>query len=241
MFSVNLGFIKKLMREGGNEQDGSIAVIDESVIRRFVEDPEFPFLVSFPRTGSHWLRMLMELYFERPSLVRVFYFKEKSDYLFLHTHDMDLDVRRKNVIYLYRDPLPTIFSQMVYEKEDLGDSKRAGYWANFYGRHLRKWLIDDKESRRKTIIRYENMTNNLETEFSRITAHYSEAFDPERLKTIKAIVSKAEVKKKTLHDEKVVNTGENYASMRDEFSKRHSLLIEDAVFGQCPDLKRFFI
>lgn len=241
MFSVNLKFVKKLMREGAGENDGSLAVTDEAIIRRFVEDPEFPFLVSFPRTGSHWLRMLMELYFERPSLVRVFYFRERSDYLFLHTHDMGLDVHRKNVIYLFRNPAPTVFSQMVYEKEDTDDAQRIRHWAGFYGRHLKKWLIDEKGSERKTIVRYEDMTRNLEKEFMKITAHFSEVFDPLRLKAAMESVTKTEVKKKTSHDDKVVNTGAGYASMRDEFLKKHAGLIEETVFGQCPGLKRFFV
>ncbi|MEK6531621.1 MAG: sulfotransferase domain-containing protein [Deltaproteobacteria bacterium] len=241
VFSKGLDFIKRLLSEAADESNGSISVTDESVIRRFVEDPDFPFLVSFPRTGSHWLRMLMELYFERPSLVRVFYFKEKSDYLFLHTHDMGLDVRRKNVIYLFRNPAPTVFSQMVYEKEDTDDAQRIRHWAGFYGRHLKKWLIDEKESERKTIVRYEDMSRNLEKEFMKITAHFSEAFDPDRLKAAMESATKAEVKKKTTHDDKVVNTGAGYAQMRDEFSKKYAGLIEEIVFGQCPGLKRFFV
>jgi hypothetical protein len=96
-------------------------IADQVVLRKHLEDPEFPFLVSFPRTGSHWLRMLLELYFERPLLTRTFFFPEKDNYLLLHTHDLELDVKRHNVMYIYRDPVDTIYSQIKYHKEDSKD------------------------------------------------------------------------------------------------------------------------
>ena len=45
---------------------------NSKIVERHIADPEFPYLISFPRTGSHWLRMLMELYFDRPSLTLLF-------------------------------------------------------------------------------------------------------------------------------------------------------------------------
>jgi hypothetical protein len=238
---LNIGFIKRLISEDKDGSHGSIAVTDEEVIRRYVEDPDFPFLVSFPRTGSHWLRMLMELYFGRPSLVRVFYFKDRTDYMFLHTHDMGLDVRRRNVIYLYRNPVPTIFSQMMYEKEDIDDTGAIERCAGSYGAHLRKWLIEENASERKAVIRYENMTADLEAEFSKIAGFFSEALDPQRLKRAKETVTKDEVKKKTTHDEKAVNIKGDYGSKRQTFALRHSGLVEEAVFKDAPELKAFFV
>ena len=84
--------MKKLLKNESNREalpKGSVRVAQD-VVDAFVADPENTFLVSFPRTGSHWLRMLMELYFQRPSLVRVFYFNERADYMCYHTHDLDL-------------------------------------------------------------------------------------------------------------------------------------------------------
>ena len=75
--------------------------------------------------------------------MRVFYYGDRKDYLTLHTHDMDLDVFRKNVIYLYRKPIPTVYSQMIYEREDINDLEKVKYWDTFYGRHLNKWLIQE--------------------------------------------------------------------------------------------------
>jgi hypothetical protein len=54
--------------------DGSVSIDDPAVTKSFTDNPDFPYLVSYSRTGSHWLRMIMELYFEKLSLVRVFLF-----------------------------------------------------------------------------------------------------------------------------------------------------------------------
>ena len=73
-------------------------VFDPKVIDAFVSNPDNPFIISFPRTGSHWLRMLMELYFDKPMLTRKFFLLDREDYMAIHTHDDDLDVERSNVI-----------------------------------------------------------------------------------------------------------------------------------------------
>jgi len=40
-------------------------------------DLSFPRLISYPRTGSHWFRILMEVYLTMPSAVQSF-FKSRS-------------------------------------------------------------------------------------------------------------------------------------------------------------------
>src|SRR5690606_25937856 len=95
------------------KQDSGAA--SPSAIINFIADKEKPFLVSFPRTGSHWLRMILELYFERPLLTRTFYYFDKEDdYLLLHTHDMGLTLLRENIIYIHRNPVDTVYSQINY-------------------------------------------------------------------------------------------------------------------------------
>ena len=77
-----------------------------NVAREFAEDPNSPWLVSFPRTGSHWLRMMLERYSARPLLPRSFFDHDSTDYLLNHTHDLDFSCTVRRVIYLYRDPVP---------------------------------------------------------------------------------------------------------------------------------------
>jgi hypothetical protein len=232
--------VKLLLHEPSREMDGSVAVSDQLVISRCVADPDFPFLISFPRTGSHWLRMIMELYFERPLLLRVFYFKEKTNYLALHTHDMELEVRRNNVIYLYRDPVPTIYSQMVYEQEVLTDQGRMIHWASLYGRHLKKWLLDETACEKKTVVSYERMLKDLPGEFKKITAHFGQSLDLAKLQEVSERASKQDVMTKTLHDQKVMSRDPSYEQKRVDFSTHFSGLIESEIFDQTPGLRGYF-
>jgi hypothetical protein len=184
--------------------------------------------------------MIMELYFERPSLVRVFYYKDRKDYITLHTHDMELDVYRKNIIYLYRNPVPTVYSQIMYDGEDINNPERVKYWANYYGRHLCKWLVGENLSEKKTIVRYENMIKDMAGEFAKITAHFGKTLDIAKLNAAAERVSKKEVKNKTTHDQKVVNFDSNYKNIREKFAKEFSSLIEDLIFKETAELSSFF-
>ncbi len=219
---------------------GSTALSDQRIIKKITDDPDFPFLVSFPRTGSHWLRMLMELYFERPSLVRIFYYPDQKDYLCLHTHDLGLDVFRKNVIYLYRDPIPTVYSQMKYEKEDLSDIARIKYWADLYKQHLKKWLVAETVSQKKVIICYENLIKNLEDEFFKLVLFFGQTFNPKKIAEVRARIDKGEVKNKTTHDKQVVQLSTDYSIAREIFSKRYGSIIENIVFSDSLEIKDFF-
>lgn len=217
-----------LRRFVGRSED-SIPVTDRKVVDAFVAAPDNTFLVSFPRTGSHWLRMLMEVYFGRPSLVRVFYYPERRDYLTLHTHDLDLDLERTNVIYLYRDPVATIFSQLCYHDEPLDDCARINHWSDLYGRHLDKWLCRERFTRCKTVLTYEAMKQDLVGEFAKVTRHFGEELDEARLAKAASLVTKDEVRRKTRHDAQVVQARPDYDRAGLEFKKKQGALVWDVV------------
>ncbi|MEC4802883.1 MAG: sulfotransferase domain-containing protein [Jaaginema sp. PMC 1079.18] len=233
--------IQQLVADPGSVKDLSLRIRNENILQQYIDDPYFPFFISFPRTGSHWLRLLMELYFERPSLVRIFYFKDSRDFLSLHTHDEDLDVSdRKNVLYLYRDPVSTIYSQLKFYNEDTNDIECLEKWAALYGQHLSKWLVEEEWTEKKTILRYENMTKNLESEFAKVTAHFGQELNPKKLQEVAAQVSKAEVKKKTAHDQRVINYSNNYADSREVFAEKHGEKVMNFVFEQNAQLQQYF-
>lgn len=214
------------------DPDASIEITDHKLIASFVDNPEFPFLVSFPRTGSHWLRMLMELYFEKPSLVRAFYFRDCRDFTCYHTHDEDLTVGgRANVLYLYRDPIDTVYSQLKYYKEDVRDPTRVDAWSELYGRHLKKWLYDDVSSTKKMILSYEGLKEDLAGEFGKVVAHFGAELDKDRLSSVAKQVSKATLKKKTTHDKQVVNLDPGYIGDREQFRKAMGERVKGCVIA----------
>lgn len=214
-------------------KEQSWCVTDQSIISKFRSDPDNTFLISFPRTGSHWLRMIMELYFGRPSLVRVFYYPERRDYLTLHTHDLELDVVRTHVIYLYREPIDTIYSQLRYHKENIDDRERIAYWTNLYGRHLDKWLHRDTFTTRKTIVRYERLKADLAGEFTKICAHFGERLDVARLQAAAEQVTKEQVKERTRHDPQVINLNRTYEEERQRFRTEYGDFVwEMLLYGR---------
>lgn len=198
-------------------------------VSRFNKNTENTYLISFPRTGSHWLRMLIELYFERPLLTRTFFFSERRDFLLLHSHDMDLQVRRRNVIYLFRDPVDTVYSQLKYHEDVTRDKLAIIHWSNRYACHLVHWLEDEEFTVKKTIVQYEKLKSEPYTEFSKITKHFNKDIDIERLERCLSTVSKERVKQKTKHDAQVVNFEKDYEKKREEFRTQYGSLVQSAL------------
>lgn len=232
--------LKKILSDKSEQGEGSVQIDNPAAIEQFIDKPDNAFLVSFPRTGSHWLRMIMELYFERPSLVRVFYYVEKDNFLCLHTHDVDLDVERPDVIYLYRDPVDTIFSQLNYYQEPVESLDRIKYWSDLYGRHLDKWLHRERFTNHKTIVTYEGLKKDIVSEFMKITNHFNEQLDVERLLKASSKITKNEVKRKTVHDNHVVSLGNSYSAQRSQFRQRQGSLVWKAVMRDREHLQLFF-
>jgi malonyl CoA-acyl carrier protein transacylase len=214
--------------------------LDHKIVEKFSQDPNFPYLVSFPRTGSHWLRMLMELYFDRPTLVRAFYHFESEDYLLYHTHDMELDVKRQNVIYLYREPIATIYSQLQYHRQDFNDKTHITHWANLYGEHLDKWLVTETFATKKTILTYELMSKKLPEVMAKVAVHFGQPFDATKFEGVAQKVTKEEVKRKTPHDEQVVQLNSPYTDTREVFREKHEALVWETLLKNREHLKKFF-
>lgn len=206
-----------------------MGISNPEVIKSFTANPANTFLVSFPRTGSHWLRMIMELYFERPSLTLIFSYPERFDYLTLHTHDLDMEIKRSHVIYLYRHPVDTIFSQLSYHKEPLDDHERITYWSDLYGRHLDKWLQQESFTTHKTILTYEGLKQDLAAEFEKVTSHFGQSLDRTRLENVAVQVTKGEVKRKAIHDPQVVQLRSSYQVARQEFRQKQGTLVWESL------------
>lgn len=211
------------------EGNGSTVIGNREVYESFLSNPSNTMLISFPRTGSHWLRMLMELYFERPSLVRAFYYPDKTDYLTYHTHDMELDVEHPTALYLYRDPVDTIYSQLNYHKESPNDKTRITHWSDMYGRHLDKWLHRENFTSKKTVLRYDRLLGDLNAEFSKVTAHFGQSLDLDKLAQASMSTTKQETKRKTAHDPQVVSGRPDYELTRDVFRTHYADLVWSAL------------
>lgn len=224
-----MNLIRKSREKIRNWRDPYV-ITDKRVQCAFLADADNPFLVSFPRTGSHWLRLLLELYFERPSLVRVFFYPNRTDYLTWHTHDLSLTDERKRVIYLYRDPVATIYSQMRYHRQQLDDAAAMGQWVDLYGDHLLKWLHTETFTEQKVIVCYERLRSDLAGEFAQVCDFFDVPFDASHLERVAEQVSKERVKGAT-SDRQVVNVSADYALNRDAFRERYSAEIWEQLLA----------
>ncbi|NNC90413.1 MAG: hypothetical protein HKN82_18310 [Akkermansiaceae bacterium] len=199
----------------------AIEIRDRRLVDRFDADHTNPYLVSFPRTGSHWLQMLMERYFKRPSLHLVYYYPERFDYLTRHVSDLDLGVERRNVLYLYRDPVDTIYSQLRYTGEPVDSREHIGAWTRRYAAHLDKWLVTERFTERKTAIRYEGLHSDLPAEFSKICSHFDQPLDEDRLLRVAGEITKWVLKQKAPREARLVDLAEDYAARRRQFRAQH--------------------
>lgn len=213
----------------------SRGIRDRALIGAFTSDPHFPYLVSFPRTGSHWLRMLMELYFEKPSLIRTFFYHDSPTFLCYHTHDDHLDLQRENVLYLYRNPVDTVFSGMVHFREPLDDRSLLMQRAGRYALHLRKWLFEERLTRKKTIISYDRLREDFHNEFNRVCEHFETHLNIGRIDGIRQIVTHERVRIKTPHDTQVICTDRHYSRNRNDFKDQWSSLIHETVERHLPE------
>lgn len=224
------GLINLIKSKISNDFVQESYTVDQTLWSKYTSKQDFPFLISFPRTGSHWLRNVMELYFEKPSLTRVFFYKKPKGFTCFHIHDEDLEFNEKRrIIYLFRDPVETIFSQMKYYNEDLEDKDRVKFWAEKYGYHLQKWLLEDNLSIEKVVLTYESLKTNFNQEFKKLSVFLDTPFDPQKLKDVHQKTTKAKIKKRVKDDSRVIDSTKDYPQNRDLFIRKNSEFIRKTI------------
>jgi len=227
-----------------------------------------PLFISYPRTGAHWINAVTELYFDVPRLpIRrsTFLDPDRDDWCWFHDHDTiawdKLHLRNNTqrfqipgkVLYLYRDPVDTVFSWIVYNfnqgqslnfmtLERLNDLVVAVSLQ--YRDHLTKWLVEYTSLvPRKTVgIRYENFKKDPITEFQKIVEYWeqSDAYNPELAQSCFDIVTPEALTKRRTEP----NTLSDFM-LTDEYKKERSAFrekYEDQIYSivLTAKLKGFF-
>jgi hypothetical protein len=204
-----------------------------------VSDPLFPYLVAFPRTGSHWLRALVERVLDRPTLVRVFFLHDRHDWLFIHDHDDGLTLRRKRVIYLYRNPVQVVFSQMGYHGDDWSDENKVSYWAERYGEHLYKWLVTENFASDKAVVCYEYMLDAVRAVAAFCWLPWGTEEETLLAKAIKEL-NRVKIAGLIEDNPKIMSVGPEYEVARGKFRKLQSRLVWETVMRNRPELGIWF-
>lgn len=229
------------------------AILDRNIVHRHsdrtvqrqLRDPSFPLLVSFPRTGSHQLRLLMELYFQKPSLPRIFRYKRARSFTCCHVHDLippdrPAGIERKRVIYLYRDPVPTVHSILRYYEEDLKDLDRIAHWSRVYREHLKKWLLDEKGTEEKVLLYYEAFQQNPWDQFKDLCSFFGSKEDREAFETLFRTVTPDRISDHTTDTPAIIGKQKDRKNERESFERRSGHKVRELVFGKTPELRPFF-
>ena len=167
-------------------------------------------LISFPRSGCHWLMRLIELCADRPRISRqgkpIPWYDSEGSPWGVHHHDYEfvndsgriklredgLDPKNfHSVIYLYRDPVDTLYS--LFEFIDCPKTEEnVAKASECYYKHKYKWLNGADNIQNFLTVRYEDLVNNgcatmevildfLEEDYSRVVTE--DAFDRVKNKT----------------------------------------------------------
>lgn len=197
--------------------------------------PGLPLLVSFPRTGSHWLRVFLERWFDRPLMTRSFFEHASNDYLLCHTHALDdaFDrlARERPVVYLHRSVIPTVFSELTYRH---GEAACEQPWdevagvADAYHEHLAKWLGPDAPAADRCVVSYEQLLDEPMPALERVVALLGGELDSERARPMWDSCTHDLVAERTTHDPRVVARDRGLQQRRDLFRYRFGRRILDA-------------
>jgi hypothetical protein len=173
-----------------------------------------PLLISYPRSGSHWLNGLMELYFDRPRLRQgpASWFPNRHDFMWFHDHDIhsDLKIGHDKVMYLIRDPKDVIFSLLKAEHNEITNVLVVEQIARLQ-RHYHKYLNIPSCN----VISYHNMKLVPHEEFTKVTSWLDQAYVPIALDRALQMVSKSKVIDKAV-DKRYFHKGMLSSSYEDE-------------------------
>lgn len=182
--------------------------------------------VGFPRSGSHWLRIALEHYTGEKSPISDFIGAKKSGKRdvgkFKGTHDYSLTEKYDNVIYLYRNPVDSIYSQIKYNDEEF-EQPNVQRWLDNWNGNVQKWVYEEKVN--KVILCYENLEHEFCSEFSKLLRFMNINVDEAKMLAANEFASKRNIKNIVIHDEKVINTSQGYDAERDDFRNNFGVFI----------------
>ncbi len=207
-----------------------------------------PAFITYPRVGSQWLEVVMEKYFDRPCLRErraTLIDPDRDDWLFFHDHDRDHQLRHDRVLYLYRSPVETVHSHLIYHFKH---TRRKSWWGRWrqrnelpitrekvlatsadYRKHLEKWLLSAQRAR--AVVRYELLQSRPPDEFRTICDFFELPFDADRVTaTLEEASRKKMVEiavKKSALDQSLLS--EDYRADRANFERDYGDLVRSAV------------
>ncbi len=190
-----------------------------------LENPNRPYLVSFPRSGSHFISVALERYCGGASPFSNFLGLGGRSLLifrmhagdFPSTHDLKLTEQFRNLVYLYRNPIDTLYSFLEYEgiaQTEANIRTQTNLWIS----HLEKWIFRESYSKKKLILCYENLIADFPAEFGKLLDFLGFPVDTDRVQNALDGASKEEIQRLTIKkDAKVIRNDPSYRNGREIF------------------------
>jgi hypothetical protein len=196
-----------------------------------------PYYVGVSRSGSHWIRLVLEGYLDGKSPISSF-IACKDDINVLHsrlndfkgTHDMQLDFIYENVIYLYRNPIDCIFSNLKYDGTEITNKNEVDRYLNIWIAHIQKWVYDEKFTKNKVILCYEKLRNYFVDEFSKLLSFLNIEINADKIVESNETYTKSKIRE-IVHDKKVINNEYDYEIQR----KRFIELFGEYIISKLPE------
>jgi hypothetical protein len=204
---------------------------------KYLANPENPVLISLGRTGNHWLRFMIEVVTGRPTLRHTMLHDDSDDFLLIQDHDWNLDLVRENVIYLYRrSVVDAVYSYVSNPNGTTRDVRQILPRAGYYARHMARWILDERFTKRKTIITYEDMQRDSLSVIVKVTDH----LDVKVNLALAALVAKVSTKERIHAASKkwspgLVPTSAAYQNSRERFRLEWGDKIRDAFIKEEPE------
>lgn len=216
---------------------------------------KIPRLVSYPRTGSHWLRLMLEAYVGKYCAPTRFFTATPNVIWGIHIHNRDVDNHDEvegpcdnleKVIYLYRDPKDTVYSQLKYDNtipigwnaDDDNDNliieENMMKLINEYKNHLLKWKDNNQGVNKFLQISYEQLKEDTAAALRLILNFLdpNHICDDERIEQTVNFVSKdltnaaTEYSDQQALNNEVINNPEVYENSRDKFKEIYNEIFE---------------
>lgn len=193
-------------------------------------DRKYPLLVSYPRSGSHWINAMMEISLDRsrgPDQTGGITWRSKKaneDYLWFHCHDKKLTQPKSNSelgdIFLFRNPIDCLYSlQSINPYANIVEE------SHYYKNNFEKWI-----SMAKTVLIYEYAVKDPYGCLELGAKHFNIPFEHDKAKlavetcTKEAIMTKI---KSAWHSDK--NLTEQYKNNKTQFIEKHANTIKTIV------------
>jgi len=196
-----------------------------------------PYLVGFPRSGNHYVSVCLEKYTDNRSPISNYRGLAGRSLMvyrihageFRSTHDLNMDARFRNVVFLYRDPVDTLYSYCRY-MNILPNEVRIRQEADFWASHTMKWMFTETYSRRKVILCYDRLLADFCSEFGRLLDFFGIPKDEERMRHLQQSTPKEEIKALVdRKDGRVINVTKEYRVEKAEFVRTFGEIIMERI------------